>query len=283
MDIPHLSPAFGRNEFLIRRLHSLTGLPPVGVFLVVHLATNASILDGGDTYQARVDQIHAVGPSTLLAVEWIFIFLPIIFHALIGVLIVARGQRNVTDYPYNGNVRYTLQRWTGVIAFFFIFWHVFQTRGWIQNPWWVEHVTRRLGGGLFDPKHAAISSANAVRVSTIAVACYLVGVLASVYHLFNGLWTAGITWGVWTSPRSQRWALRACAGLGFLFAALSVATVVGMYNFKDMTAPAGARTVPHSSVGNAVERLSDRTRLDRLVLSPGDAADSSSNAPGTKP
>jgi succinate dehydrogenase / fumarate reductase cytochrome b subunit len=232
--IPCVSPTFGRQEFLIRRLHSLTGLFPVGAFLVIHLATNASILDGGDTYQARVDQIHAVGPSTLLMVEWIFIFLPILFHALIGILIVARGKRNVIEYPYSGNVRYTLQRWTGVIAFFFIFWHVFQTRGWIQNPWWVEHVTRPLGGGLFDPKQAAISSADAVRSSTIATAGYLIGVLASVYHLFNGVWTAGITWGVWTSPRSQRWALISCAGLGIIFAALSVVTLVEMYNFKGM-------------------------------------------------
>jgi len=241
VDIPPISPAFGRQEFLIRRLHSLTGLFPVGAFLVIHLATNASILDGGDTYQARVDQIHAVGPSTLLAVEWIFIFLPIIFHALIGILIVTRGKRNVIDYPYGGNVRYTFQRWTGVIAFFFIFWHVFQTRGWIQSPWWVEHVTRPLGGGIFDPKHAAISSADAVRVSIIAVASYLIGALCSVYHLFNGIWTAGITWGVWTSPRSQRWALLPCAGLGVVFAVLSVVTLVDMYNFKDLTTPASSR------------------------------------------
>jgi succinate dehydrogenase / fumarate reductase cytochrome b subunit len=234
MGIACVSPAFGRQEFLIRRLHSLTGLFPVGAFLVVHLATNASILDGGDTYQARVDQIHSVGPSTLLMVEWIFIFLPILFHALIGILIVTRGKRNVIDYPNSGNVRYTLQRWTGVIAFFFIFWHVFQTRGWIQNPWWFEHVTRPLGGGLFLPKHAAISSAEAVRSSTIATAGYLIGVLASVYHLFNGVWTAGITWGVWTSPRSQRWALVSCAGLGIIFAVLSVVTLVEMYNFKGM-------------------------------------------------
>ena len=185
MDIPPVSPAFGRHEFLIRRLHSLTGLFPVGAFLMIHLATNASILDGGDTYQARVNQIHSVGPSTLLTVEWIFIFLPIIFHALIGMLIVTRGQRNVLNYPYGGNVRYTLQRWTGVIAFFFIFWHVFQTRGWIQSPWWVEHVTRPLGGGLFDPKHAAISSADAVRVSIIAAACYLIGVLCQRVSSFQ--------------------------------------------------------------------------------------------------
>jgi succinate dehydrogenase / fumarate reductase cytochrome b subunit len=119
-----------------------------------------------------------------------------------------------------------------VIAFFFVFWHVFQTRGWILDAWWVKHVTQPLGGGLFEYRDAAMTAARAVRTSTIATGGYLVGVLASVYHLFNGIWTAGITWGVWTSPRSQRWALVFCGCLGVLFAALSMATLVSMYDYK---------------------------------------------------
>ena len=42
--------------------------------------------------------------------------------------------------PYGGNVRYTLQRWTGVIAFVFILWHVFHMHGWIRADWWIEGV-----------------------------------------------------------------------------------------------------------------------------------------------
>ena len=229
MDIPRIAPAFGRHEFLIRRLHSLTGLFPVGVFLMVHLATNASILDGPATYQARVDQIHSVGPSTLLTVEWLFIFLPILFHGLIGMLIVTRGHRNVVNYPYGGNIRYTLQRWTGVIAFAFILWHVFQTRGWILSPWWASHVTRPLGGGLFDAKQATETSVEAVQVGPIVLAFYVIGVLSSVYHLFNGIWTTGITWGIWTSQRAQRWATVPCAGLGLIFTLLGLATLADMY------------------------------------------------------
>ena len=34
--------------------------------------------------------------------------------------------------------------------------------------------------------------------------------LSCVFHLANGLWTMGITWGVWTSPAAQRRALWAC-------------------------------------------------------------------------
>ena len=157
-----IASVFGRHEFLIRRLHSLTGLVPVGAFLTVHILANMGILD--NSYQQRVDMIHSTGERTLEVVEWTCIFLPILFHGIIGTIIVARGQRNLAYYPYPGNLRYTLQRWSGVIAFAFIFWHVFQTRGWINNSeWWMEHVTRPLGGGLFDAKHAVATGVGAVQ------------------------------------------------------------------------------------------------------------------------
>ena len=131
-----LASVFGRHEFLIRRLHSLLGLIPIGGYLAFHLATNGAIIDGLGAYQHRADQIHKLGPTTILILEWSLIFLPILFHGLIGMLIVTRGRRNVVDYPYEGNIRYTLQRATGVIAFAFILWHVFQMHGWLRAGWW---------------------------------------------------------------------------------------------------------------------------------------------------
>ncbi len=83
---------FGRHEFLIRRLHSLTGLVPIGGYLAFHLATNAAILDGIPAYQHRADQIHRLGPTTILFLEWMLIFLPILFHGIVGMLIVSRGK-----------------------------------------------------------------------------------------------------------------------------------------------------------------------------------------------
>lgn len=229
-----IASVFGRHEFLIRRLHSLTGLIPVGAFLVVHLLTNAAILDTADTYQDRVNLIHWPGAYTLQVVEWLFIFLPILFHGIIGMIIVARGKRNVSIYTYRENLRYTLQRWTGVIAFAFIFWHVFQTRGWINYSWWLEHVTKPLGGGMFQWEHhqAARSSAAAVQEAAPWVAIlYAIGVLSAVYHFANGLWTMGITWGVWTGPRAQRWASLFCLGIGLVLAGFGLATIYGFSVF----------------------------------------------------
>lgn len=249
-----LEPAaiFGRHEFLIRRLHSLTGLVPIGGYLCFHLATNAAVLDGLDTYQRRADQIHMIGPTTLFILEWSLIFLPILFHGLIGMLIVTRGKRNVTNYPYRENWRYTLQRVSGVIAFAFILYHVFHMHGWFRFPWWLETVVEPLGGAQFDPEHAA-TAAEAIQGSVVVIVLYAVGVLASVYHLANGVWTMGITWGVWTSPGAQGWANIPCAVFGILL------TVVGLGALGGMLA------VDLPQDGAALQRTGQETRAEHVL------------------
>ena len=195
---------FGKHDFLVRRLHSLLGLLPLSGYLAFHLFTNAAIIDGPKTYQHRSDQIHVLGPSTIVLLEWGLIFLPILFHGLIGLLLITRGKRNVRSYPYLDNWRYTLQRLTGLIALLFIFWHVFELHGWFRWPWWIETVVRPLGGAKFDPYAAPLSAAAAIQRSPWIIAAYAVGVTAAVYHMANGLWTFGMTWGVWTSNAARR-------------------------------------------------------------------------------
>jgi succinate dehydrogenase/fumarate reductase cytochrome b subunit len=87
-------------QFLIYRLFSITGLVPIGGFLVVHLVTNASTLSGPAAFQNNVNLIHGLGPI-LPVVEWVFIFAPLIFHAVIGVLIISGAVVNVGSYPYS--------------------------------------------------------------------------------------------------------------------------------------------------------------------------------------
>jgi succinate dehydrogenase / fumarate reductase cytochrome b subunit len=45
---------------------------------------------------------------------------------------------------------------------------------------------------------------------------YAIGVIATVYHFANGLWSLGITWGLWTSPAAMQRAnwLSLAVGLG---------------------------------------------------------------------
>ncbi|NLS94899.1 MAG: succinate dehydrogenase [Planctomycetaceae bacterium] len=245
MQISDCASVFGRHEFLIRRLHSLSGLVPIGGYLAFHLATNAAILDGVAAYQHRADQIHRLGPTTILVLEWSLIFLPILFHGIVGMLIVCRGKRNLSQYPYTGNFRYTLQRATGVIAMLFILWHVFHMHGWFRWQWWVEGVARPLGGAQFNPA-AAVTAPEVLQSSWVLVVLYAIGTLACVYHLANGIWTMGITWGVWTSPRAQRMANIPCMLGGLILAVVGMGALYGMCIADTSAVPAGGERPAHS-------------------------------------
>ena len=218
-------PFFARNEFLIRRWHSLTGLVPIGAYLIAHLSVNASLLSGPSVFQKYVYQIHGLEDS-LLFVEWAFIFLPILFHGSIGIMIWLGGLSNTGQYRYCSNLRYTLQRVTGLIAFVFIIWHVFHLHGWFHCPWWLNHVAGPLGGYNFRPFNAA-STLGAAMSNLFVQVLYAIGVLSCVYHFANGLWTMGMTWGVWTSPAAQRRASWVCGTFGVLLAIIGMAALVG--------------------------------------------------------
>jgi succinate dehydrogenase cytochrome b subunit len=224
---PTASAGFlARNEFLLRRLHSLSGLIPVGAYMVVHLLTNASVLESPATFQKNVYAIHSVG-VILPLIEWGFIFLPLLFHAIFGVLIIRGGLPNSSTYKYTNNVRYTLQRATGMIAFVFIVWHVFHMHGWFHFDWWLKGVAQPLYGGIFRPYNAASTGAEAMRISGIVPVLYAIGVLSCVFHLANGIWTFGITWGLWVTPAAQRWANVVCLMFGLGLGAVGLGALGG--------------------------------------------------------
>lgn len=219
---------FTKHEFLIRRLHSLSGLIPVGAYMTVHLLVNSSLLNGPGAFQKNVNQIHSLG-SALPLVEWLFIFLPIIFHAVIGIWIIRTGKSNHDNYRYVANWRYTIQRWTGVIAVLFIFFHVFHLHGWFHTDWWLKNVAEPFGMAQFRPYNAASTLAIAMQ-GIVWPIFYFVGIVSCVFHFANGVWTMGITWGLWISPDAQKKASYVCAaggvfltvvGLSALFAAIN--------------------------------------------------------------
>lgn len=218
-----------RNHFLLRRLHSLTGIVPIGVFLVAHLTTNSSLVwgkwglrgqypdttvaQGGVAYfWKEVQWINNQIPHLLL-IE-IVLWVSIAFHSVLGFVYARSGKSNVGRYGWGGSWRYTLQRWTGYIAIFYIFYHVATLR------WgWTFLVP---GGTKWSADYAASTLAAALRGSdegftflgVLVSLFYFVGISASVFHFANGLWTAAITWGLTISQSAQRRWGYACAGLG---------------------------------------------------------------------
>jgi succinate dehydrogenase / fumarate reductase cytochrome b subunit len=203
----------GRSYFLLRRLHSLTGLV-FGGYLIVHLLVNATIAQGGHHYQEQVDKIHSL--PFLPLIEWTFIYLPIIFHTIYGIWIIATGQSNISHYPYPRNRAYVAQRISAVIIVLFMLFHVLSLKYGL------------LGDRLeFDAHGRAMQTVGMhMNVSFfITWIVYPLGILASCYHLANGIWAAAITWGLTVSAESQkRWGF-VCAGL---FVVIYVAGMISL-------------------------------------------------------
>src|SRR5207248_4927922 len=107
-------------------LHSLSGIIPIGAFLVEHLLTNSMAIYGPKRFNDSVHSIHIL--PYLPALEVFGIFLPLAFHALYGIKIAMSAEYNVRQYPYLGNWRYALQRATGYIALIFIIIHLMKFR-----------------------------------------------------------------------------------------------------------------------------------------------------------
>jgi succinate dehydrogenase / fumarate reductase cytochrome b subunit len=119
-----------RRRFILRRLHSLSGIFPIGAYLIFHvMLANASVLGGPERFDAAVEAIAVLPPPVLLAIEVFAIYLPLLFHSLYG--FVRLGESDLSNplrFDWLGSYLYVLQRLTGVIAFFFIGWHIYTTR-----------------------------------------------------------------------------------------------------------------------------------------------------------
>ena len=250
-------PFLERHYHLLRRLHSLSGVVPIGVFLLPHLTTNSSIVWGstlnahkyapqyGDgsagvaTFQHEVDFIHNL--PALIFIEIFVLWLPIAYHAILGVYFARSGRSNLDRYSYQGNLRYSLQRISGYLGVLFLFMHISSLR------WGFTY------GGLmpsFDASHAASTTATHLQGGFFPYAnaiFYAICVLALVYHFANGLWTAAITWGLTISKQAQqRWGY-VCAGVGIALAGAGLAAVVGFSTLD----PAKAAEVENKMLGGA--------------------------------
>lgn len=239
-----------RHHYLFRRLHSLTGIAPIGLFMLTHLTTNASIVWGlanthqkGEgihagvaTFQHEVNFIHSL--PFLLLIEIFGLWLPIAFHAVLGVYYARTGRSNTDRYAYMDNWRYTLQRLSGYLGVIFIFYHVATLRwGWTflvpgGTKWSAEFSASTLAAALQ-------GSTEGITLGGVIVALlYMSGVTLLVFHLANGLWTAAITWGLTISVAAQkRWGY-VCAGLGAGLMLLAWSSVIGFYTLDYQTARA---------------------------------------------
>lgn len=204
------------STFVFRKLHQLTGIIPLGAFLLEHLYTNSKGLSGPDDFNKAVEDLQSI--PYILFVEIGLIFIPLIYHAVYGMFITWEARPNNLAYPYPRNWFFTIQRITGVILFFFILFHLLNFRFGLLpglNDKSVAHY----------PGEAYNIVANEFQMWWI-LAVYAVGIVATVWHLANGIWLFLVDWGVVIGERAQRLTGYACIAFGVLLLALWVNVMV---------------------------------------------------------
>lgn len=211
------SPLFEkhRRAFLMRKLHSLSGVVPVGGFMLFHLWTNAKATQGQEQFDAAVRDISHMPFVAVL--EWGLILLPLAFHAGYGFWIAIAGKPNVGKYPYSRNWMYLLQRVSGMLALGFIGVHLWQ--------YWYQKVAGKMETTQFYSQLCATLSDTRHGVPWWAL-LYVVGIAASVFHFANGLWGFCFSWGITVSRRSQRMAATVFGVVGLAVFFLGLNTVV---------------------------------------------------------
>jgi succinate dehydrogenase / fumarate reductase, cytochrome b subunit len=175
----------GNREFFNRKLHSLLGVIPVGLFLTQHLVVNHFATKGEEAFNNASHFMESLPFKIFL--EVFIIFLPLLYHAIYGIYIAFTAKNNAGRYSYFRNWMFVLQRVTGVITFIFVIWHVWETR-----------IAAALGAEVnFQMMENILSN-------PFMLAFYIIGVISAIFHFANGLWSFFISWGITMTPRSQQ-------------------------------------------------------------------------------
>jgi len=198
------------HSFLLRKLHSLSGIIPIGAFLVEHIISNFETWNGPLAYAQQVKFLN--GLPLVRVLEWAFIFLPLAYHAGYGLFITFRGRSNVNVYPWAGNWMYISQRITGVIALAYI----------------IQHVWRQRFSGISLPENpgAAFHKVQVELSNPWMLAIYVIAMVATTWHFSYGIWLFAAKWGITPGDRARKRFGYVCGAIG---SALCVMGLISIY------------------------------------------------------
>ena len=209
------------NSFLLRKLHSLSGIVPIGAFLVEHFVSNFEALKGPAAYAQQVRFLN--GLPFVRVLEWVFIFIPLLYHALYGVYIWLRGKSNVVYYPWAGNWMYVAQRWTGGIAFIYI----------------AQHVWRQRFSGVSLPENpgAAFHKVQVELSNPWMLAFYAIAIIDTCWHFAYGVWLFSAKWGITPGDKARRKMGFVCGGLGVAMVVIGLSSLYAFVGPAHRNAP----------------------------------------------
>ena len=186
--------ALNRENYVLHKIHSLTGVIPVGYYMAQHLLLNTFSLQGENKFNGVLAFFEGIPPYVLVVFEAVAIWIPLLFHAIYGLFIIGRAKQNYIGdkYGWSQNRMYTLQRYSGIFIFLFLIYHVVTTT-----------IAKYYTGDIRVIQYAAWQ-AKLMSLGYLIFVLYLLGVLASSYHLAYGIWNFCIRWGITISDKAQR-------------------------------------------------------------------------------
>src|SRR5258708_24014805 len=96
------------RTFVLRKLHQLTGIVPLALFVLEHFYTNSKAITGPADFNNAVKDLQSI--PYILFVEIGGIFIPVIYHAVYGIFIPAESRMYNLTYTYSRNSLFTVQR-----------------------------------------------------------------------------------------------------------------------------------------------------------------------------
>lgn len=198
--------ALNTREFWWRRLHTLLGVVPVGLFLIEHLFSNSTAMGGPESYNNTASALYHV-PFRLFF-ELVFIFLPLLYHGVYGLYVAFTSGYNAGHYTWFRNWMFVLQRITGVITFVYVVWHLWTTR--------------------FSGAEPSFDMVARIVANPTLFWFMVIGIIAAVFHFSNGLWSFFVHWGITIGPRAQK---TFAYIMGIVFVLLSIVGVNAIVAF----------------------------------------------------
>lgn len=199
------------REYFNRKLHSLLGVIPIGVFLIQHFVINHFATRGASAFNQAAHFMENLPFRYVL--EIFVIFIPILYHAIYGLYIAFQARNNTARYGFFRNWMFRIQRWTGVFLLIWITWHVWETR-----------IAAAFGAEVNFDMMATIFS------NPFMVAFYIVGVVSATFHFANGLWSFAVSWGITVTPRSQQIATYVTIGIFFALTFVGIRAILAFIN-----------------------------------------------------
>lgn len=177
---------------ILRKLHSFTGLLPLGAYLLFHAYEQFAARGG------RVEAVARLDRTTSAPLEVLCVLLPLLVHAALGVRLarlrrvqaLAASVEVDASFPYaSANFR-SLQLWSGVLSAAFLVWHVAGV--------WVPRVVAE--------RPAAGYGAMVDHAATVTrAALYVLGTSAVCVHFGQGLSAVFLRYQILSiSPRAVR-------------------------------------------------------------------------------